>query len=81
MHFLSDNAARREPENLQRRSSPPTTVSPSPYGQDRETARAQDLLRDVFKCELQAFLVASGTAANGLALGAITPPWGAVLLP
>ena len=50
----------------------------SPYGQDRETALAQDLLRDVFKCELQAFLVASGTAANALALGAVSPPWGAI---
>jgi threonine aldolase len=35
-------------------------------------------LRETFECELAAFLVASGTAANALALGAITPPWGAI---
>lgn len=47
------------------------------YGNDPHTARAKELLADVFGCEVHPFLVATGTASNALALGAICPPWGA----
>ena len=37
------------------------------------------MLSDVFETEVRAFLVTTGTAANGLALSAITPGYGAIL--
>lgn len=49
------------------------------YGADPWTARAQTLLNEVFEREVTAFFVATGTAANCLALGALTRPWEAVL--
>jgi threonine aldolase len=52
--------------------------SAAPYGADPLTARAQARLGDVFEHELSAHLVATGTGANALALGAMCPPWGAV---
>lgn len=48
------------------------------YGVDTFTTRAEATLADLFEHEVAVFLVTSGTAANALALGALTPPWGAV---
>lgn len=50
-----------------------------PYGADDVTERVTGRLRDVFECELDVLIVSTGSAANGLALAALTPPWGAVL--
>ena len=44
----------------------------SPYGQDEETVRLARMLADVFETECTVVPVASGTAANALALGAVT---------
>jgi threonine aldolase len=49
------------------------------YGHDDWSAAAEQRLRDVFECDLSAFLVATGTAANSLALAACCPPYGAVV--
>lgn len=49
------------------------------YGYDDWTAAAEQRLRDVFECDLTAFLVVTGTAANSLALAACCPPYGAVV--
>ena len=49
------------------------------YGHDEWTARADARLRDVFECDLSAYLVVTGTAANALALAACCPPHGAVV--
>lgn len=49
------------------------------YGSDVFTRRAQEQLSAVFECDLEAFLVANGTAANGLCLSAMVPPYGAVI--
>ena len=78
MHFLSDNAAgvsRKIMEAVVGACQGPSL----PYGADFETKRAEDLLRRVFECDLSAYLVATGTASNGLALGAATTACGAVL--
>ncbi len=48
------------------------------YGTDSWTVRAERMLADVFEHEVSVFLVATGTAANALALAALSPPWGAV---
>ncbi|MGI9514049.1 MAG: threonine aldolase family protein [Anderseniella sp.] len=49
------------------------------YGSDDYTRRAQDQLSELFECELDAFLVLTGTAANSLCLSAMTPPYGAII--
>ena len=49
------------------------------YGYDDWTAAAEQRLRDVFECDLLAYLVVTGTAANSLALTACCPPYGAVV--
>ncbi len=49
------------------------------YGADAVTARAQDRVREVLEAPQAAVhFVATGTAANALALATLTPPWGAV---
>jgi threonine aldolase len=48
------------------------------YGTDSWTVRAERMLADVFEHEVSVFLLATGTAANALALAALSPPWGAV---
>jgi threonine aldolase len=52
--------------------------SASAYGMDPLTARAKQLLQHVFEREVDCFLVTTGTAANALALGALSPPFGAM---
>jgi threonine aldolase len=49
------------------------------YGHDDWTAAAERRLRDVFECDLDAYLVVTGTAANSLALAACCPSYGAVV--
>ncbi len=49
------------------------------YGADEVTARAQAAIRQVFEApEATVHFVATGTAANALALATVTPPWGAI---
>jgi threonine aldolase len=48
------------------------------YGADRHSAKATRMLTDIFEREVSVALVATGTAANALALAALSPPWGAV---
>ena len=49
------------------------------YGHDDWSAKAEGRLKDVFECDLNAYLVVTGTAANSLALAACCPPHGAVV--
>jgi threonine aldolase len=51
----------------------------SAYGEDAVTARLNARLAQLFDHEVGVYLVATGTAANALALAQIAPPWGAVL--
>ena len=48
------------------------------YGADSFTAQAEAELARIFEHEVSVFLVATGTAANALALAALSPPWGAI---
>ena len=48
------------------------------YGADRFSRDAEARLGQIFERDVKVFLVATGTAANALALSAFTPPWGAV---
>jgi threonine aldolase len=76
-NFCSDNVAGASPEILAALSQA-GGGSMMPYGADPLTAKVEQRLRDIFETELTAYLVATGTAANSLALAAMCPPYGAV---
>jgi threonine aldolase len=77
MNFASDNGAGVAPEILDAIVASSRVNAPA-YGADDYTAKAQARLCDVFETEIAAFLVATGTAANALALSALANPWEAV---
>ena len=78
MFFTSDNAAGAHPailEALGRAAEGPAAA----YGNDEITRRLEARIREVFEApEARVFLVATGTAANSLALAALCPPWAAI---
>lgn len=77
-NFASDNVAGASPELLQALSDANRGES-SPYGADELTRRVEERIAALFEHDCAVLLVSSGTAANALALAALTPPWGAVL--
>lgn len=50
----------------------------APYGADEITTRVEHRFADLFEHEVAVFPLATGTAANALALATLTPPWGVV---
>ncbi len=48
------------------------------YGDDEITARLEARFAALFEADVAVFPVATGTAANALALSAVTPPYGAI---
>ncbi|MFN8060161.1 MAG: beta-eliminating lyase-related protein [Vicinamibacterales bacterium] len=77
MNFRSDNVLGCAPEILDALARVNDTPT-HPYGNDPVTARLDTLVSTVFERDVQTFPVATGTAANGLSLAAITPSWGAI---
>ena len=75
MMFASDNAGPAAPELMQAVMA--ANEGPAmPYGNDPLTASVRDRVREIFEAPAaEAFLVATGTAANALALGALVQPW------
>lgn len=76
-NFASDNVSGVCPEILEavvRANSGPAM----PYGDDAVTARLQGLVAEVFEHEVAVFPLATGSAANALALSALVPRYGAV---
>ena len=78
MNFASDNVYGVHPKILAALEEANGGTAPS-YGGDGYTKRAEEKLKEIFECDLRAFLVTSGTAANGLALSAMTPGFGAII--
>ena len=77
MDFASDNTAGASQAILA--AVVAANEGPAPaYGTDLLTAEAKRLLEEVFEREIACFLVNTGTAANALALGAMSPPFGAI---
>ncbi|MBY6679017.1 low specificity L-threonine aldolase [Rhodococcus sp. BP-332] len=76
--YLSDNAAGTAPEILAAMAEASTGLA-APYGNDPTSARLTTLMADVFERPVDVFVVGTGSAANGLALAACTPPWGSIL--
>jgi threonine aldolase len=77
MNFASDNVYGIHPRILAAIEAANQGTAPS-YGYDDYSKRAEEKLSEVFEKEVRAFLVTTGTAANGLALSALTPSYGAV---
>jgi len=78
MNFASDNVYGVHPKILAALAEANDGTEPS-YGGDSLTKLAEEKLAEVFETDLRAYLVTTGTAANGLALSTLTPPYGAVL--
>ena len=75
--FASDNTAPVAPEVMEAILAANRGPASS-YGADELTARLTALAREVFETDLAIFPVATGTAANGLALATLSPPYGAI---
>ncbi|MEO1199670.1 MAG: beta-eliminating lyase-related protein [Pseudomonadota bacterium] len=78
MDFTSDNAAALAPEVMLGLQAANAGTA-SGYGNDDLTKRVETAFSDLFGREVGVFLVSTGGAANGLALSALTPSWGAIL--
>jgi threonine aldolase len=78
MHFGSDNVHGVDDAILDAIRDANTGTARA-YGHDDWSTAAEHRLRDVFECDLSAYLVVTGTAANSLALSACCPPYGAVV--
>ncbi len=78
MNFSSDNVSGASPQVL-RALVDSNAGAAAPYGIDPWTADAARRLSEVFDREVAAFLVATGTGSNALALAALAPPGTAIL--
>ena len=78
MNFASDNVYGVHLRILAALSEANAATAPS-YGGDALSKKSEEMLSEVFEKEVRAFLVTTGTAANGLALSSIAPPYGAVI--
>ncbi|MDF2233831.1 beta-eliminating lyase-related protein [Albimonas sp. CAU 1670] len=75
MMFASDNAGPAAPELMQAVVAA-NEGGAMPYGNDPLTASVTERIREIFEApKAQAYLVATGTAANALALGTLVQPW------
>jgi threonine aldolase len=77
MNFSSDNVAGIAPEILAALAAANAGSQPS-YGDDPISARVERRLAEIFEHHVAVFPVATGTAANALALATLVPPWGMV---
>ena len=77
IHFGSDNQAGAHPDILDALIRA-NTGAVSGYGNDALTQRVEERINALFERECTTFLVATGTAANALALSALCPPWGGI---
>ena len=77
MDFRSDNVTGASPEILAALAEA-SRGSAGAYGDDDWTRRLETRLADLFETELAVFPVATGSAANSLALAAVSPPWGVI---
>ncbi|MEN9226954.1 MAG: low specificity L-threonine aldolase [Thermostichus sp. HHBFW_bins_43] len=77
MNFCSDNVTGACPEVMEALVAL-NQGSAMPYGGDECTAQLQGIFAEIFEHEVAVFPVATGSAANALALSVLTPPYGAI---
>src|SRR5215468_4988892 len=75
--YRSDNTGRAAPQLLEAmiRANKGTALG---YGGDTWTAALQQRFSELFETSVRVFPVATGTAANALALASLGPSWGIV---
>ncbi|HEY2659037.1 MAG TPA: beta-eliminating lyase-related protein [Caulobacteraceae bacterium] len=76
--FASDNTASAAPEALEALIAANTGAADS-YGEDTWSARAANLVRGLLDTDAEVRFVASGTAANAVAVAALCRPFEAIL--
>ncbi|MFV1465363.1 low specificity L-threonine aldolase [Phaeobacter sp. JH20_36] len=75
MHFASDNSGPANPEILAALATANTGYAMG-YGADDEMAQVTTRIREIFDApDAAVYLVATGTAANVLALSTLSQPW------
>jgi threonine aldolase len=77
VNFASDNVTGIAPEILAAIEAANRGAA-MPYGADEITRRLEQRFAEIFEHAVVVFPVATGTAANALALACLTPPFGAV---
>jgi threonine aldolase len=77
VNFRSDNITGVAPEILAAITAANAGTAPA-YGEDAVTQRLAAAFAAVFEHEVTVFPVATGTAANALALASLAPVWGAI---
>jgi threonine aldolase len=77
MRFTSDNTASASTEIVDAIIAVNRGLE-SAYGEDPWSKRLDQVFADYFATEVRVFTVATGTAANSLALATVTPPYGAI---
>lgn len=78
MEFASDNTSGAAPAVMAALAAANAGHAPS-YGADPAMDRVRALIREIFAApRAEVLLVATGTAANVLALSCLCPPWGAI---
>ncbi|MGL5059464.1 MAG: threonine aldolase family protein [Microcoleus sp.] len=77
MNFCSDNATGVSPEIMDAIAAANSGAA-MPYGDDEWTHRLQVKFSDLFETSVTVFPVATGSAANALALATVTPTYGAI---
>ena len=78
MHFASDNWSGAHPKIMAALTRANDGYAPS-YGGDALTKRVELRFAEIFEREVAVFFVATGGAANSLALSQLSPPWGMIL--
>ena len=78
MLFTSDNWSEVHPAVMDAMAAANRGSVPA-YGADDHTSAATRALSEVFERDVTVAYVTTGSAANGLALACLTPPWGAVV--
>lgn len=78
MYFKSDNTAAVAPQIMSALAEANQGFAAA-YGDDPWTQKLQSAFSELFARDVRVFPVATGTAANALALATLVPPWGAVV--
>lgn len=77
MRFFSDNAAAACPEAIAAMAA--ANRLDTAYDGDSWSARLDDTFSELFETRVTSLWVATGTAANALALAALCPPYGSII--
>lgn len=76
--FASDNNSSVHPRIIEAILEANVNHAPG-YGDDPWTAKAKEIMKDVFGPDAEAFFVFNGTGANAVALQAVTRPFNSIL--